>query len=343
MISEVKKMENKMKAVIITKYGSPNVLKVVEIEKLQPKEDEVLIRNYGTSINTVDVLHRGGKAPKVTFFGLKILVGFGLRMSFGGLRRPKQKIPGGGFAGEIVSIGKEGTDTEWKVGDHVCGYAENGGTTAEYVVVPTSVLAKKPSNLNFIEVAAVPGGSTPAHVAFRDLATPKKGQKVLIIGASGGIGTFAVQMAKNVYGAEVTGVCGPTNVDMVKEIGADYAIDYSKEDYTKSDFEYDIILDVVAVKTLSKVKNILTPEGVYISNNPISSPRNIFHLITNNKRFKTGNADESAAAMTTIGNWIEEGKIKPVIDKVYPLSETANAHRHYETGRAKGRIVISTE
>ena len=328
-----------MKAVIITKYGSPDVLKLVEIEKPEPGDDEVLIRNYGTSINTVDTLHRGGKAPKVAFFGIKTIVGLGLRSSFGGLRKPKQKIPGAGFVGEIVSIGKGVTD--WKVGDEVYGLSELGGACAEYMAVPASVLAKKPSNLNYQEAAAVPGGHSPALMAFRDLATPKKRQKVLIIGASGGIGTFAVQMAKYVYNAEVTGVCGPTNVDMVKKIGADFVINYREEDYTKSDTKYDIIFDVAAAQTLSKCKNILTPEGVYISNNPISSPRNIYYMMINNKRFKTGTADESATAMNTVSRWIEEGKVKPVIDKVYPLSQTAEAHRHYETGRAKGRIVIS--
>ncbi|PWI48108.1 hypothetical protein CEE45_08055 [Candidatus Heimdallarchaeota archaeon B3_Heim] len=339
----VEKMENKekMKAIMMAKYGTPDVLQLKEIEKPSTKDDEVLIRNHGTSINTVDVLHRGGKAPKVAFWGMKQLVGFFLRLSFGGLRKPKQKIPGGGFVGEIVSIGKEVTD--WRVGDHVYGYSEAGGACAEFMTVPASVLAKKPANLNFQEAAAVPGGSTPALVAFRDLATPKKGDKVLIIGASGGIGTFALQMAKNVYDAEVTGVCGPTNVEMVKEMGADFVIDYTKEDYTKNDSKYDIILDVVSTKNLSKCKNILASEGIYVSNNPISSPKNLFHMMTKNKKFKTGTADESAAAMNLIREWIEEGKIKPVIDTVYLLSQTAEAHRHYETGHAKGRVVISIE
>ena len=338
-MKEVKK--ETMNAVVCRKFGSPNVLEMKEVDKPTPKDDEVLIRNYGTSLNTVDMLHRGGKAPKVTFFGLKQVVGLALRLSFGGLRKPKQKIVGGGFTGEIVSLGKEVTD--WNMGDNVYGYCEKGGASAEYMAIPASVLAKKPSNLNFQEAAAIPGGSTPALVAFRDLVTPKKGDKVLIIGASGGIGTFAVQMAKNVYGAEVTGVCGPTNIDMVKEIGADFVLDYTKGDYTKNDSKYDIILDVVSAKNLSKCKNILASDGTYVSNNPISSPRNLFHLITNNKRFKTGTADESAAAMNLIREWIEQGNIKPVIDKVYPLSETAEAHSHYETGRAKGRIVISIE
>jgi NADPH:quinone reductase-like Zn-dependent oxidoreductase len=231
----------------------------------------------------------------------------------------------------------------WKVGDQVYGYSEQGGASAEFMAVPAAVLAKKPANLSFQEAAAVPGGSTPALVAFRDLATPQPGNKVLIIGASGGIGTFAVQMAKRVYGADVTGVCGPTNVEMVKGIGADVVIDYSQDDYTQQDVKYDIIFDVASVKTLSKCKTILAEEGIYISNNPISSLKNVFHLMTNNKQFKTGTADESAAAMSLIGEWIEQGKITPVIDTVYSLSETAAAHRHYETGHAKGRVVISID
>jgi NADPH:quinone reductase-like Zn-dependent oxidoreductase len=335
--------ENKtMKAAIITKFGTPEVLKIQEISIPQPEADEVLLRNYGTSVNTGDVLHRSGKAPKVAFWGIKRILGFVLRLSiFGGLRKPKQKIAGYGFSGEIVAVGKEAID--WRVGDHVYGFTELKGSCAEYMTVPASVLAKKPSNLSFQEAGAVPGGSSPALKAFRDLATPKEGDKVLIIGASGGIGTFAVQMAKNIYGAEVSGVCGPTNIDMVKTIGADYVLDYSKDDYTNNGRKYDIIFDVVAAQTLSKCTKILTPEGVYISNNPINSPRNILPLITRNKKFKTGTADESARAMGTLREWIEDEKVKPVIDTVYPLSEIAEAHRHYETGHAKGRIVISIE
>ena len=337
-INETKKMT----AAIITKYGNPEVIKIQEISIPQPKDDEVLLRNFATSINTADVLHRGGKAPKAAFWGIKRIIGFFLRLFlFRGLRKPRQRIPGSGFSGEIVAIGKDVIN--WKIGDHVFGFSELGGSCAEYMVVSESVLVKKPSNLNFQEAAAVPGGSSPALVSFRDLATPERGDKVLIIGASGGIGTFAVQMAKNVYGAEVSGVCGPTNVDMVKQIGADFIIDYTLEDYTKSDSKYDIIFDAVAASTLSKCKNILTSEGVYVSNNPINSPRNFIPLITNSKKFKTGTADESAEALNTLREWIEDGKVKPVIDKVYPLSQTADAHRHYETGHAKGRIVISID
>ncbi|MFX1511176.1 MAG: NAD(P)-dependent alcohol dehydrogenase [Promethearchaeota archaeon] len=339
-------MENngKMKAIVCTKYGSPEVLELIEIEKPQPKDDDVLIRNYGSSINTVDVAARSGKAPKVVFWGAKRLIGLVLRLSFTGLRKPKLKIPGFGFAGEIVSVGKEVTD--WKVGDHVYGYSPRAGACAEYITVPASILAKKPANLSFQETAAVPGGASPALLAFRDLVQPEKGQKVLIIGASGGIGTFGVQIAKNVYGAEVTGVCGPTNVDMVKEIGADFVIDYTKEDYTKKDQTYDIIFDAIGANTLSKCKKILADKGSYVSNNFLNSPKHIFHAMTNRfrkKKLKFGVADEGADNLNLLREWIETGKIKPVIDTVYPLSQTADAHRQYETGHSKGRVVISID
>ena len=331
----------KMKAIEYEKYGPPDVLELIEIEKPQPEDDEVLIRNYGSSINTVDVIARSGKAPKVIFWGARKLIGPLLRLSFGGLRKPKQKIPGFGFAGEIDFIGKEVTD--WKVGDHVYGYST--GACSEYMTVPASRLAKKPANLSFQEAAAVPGGASPALLAFRDLVQPEKGQKVLVIGASGGVGTFGVQIAK-LYGAEVTGVCGPTNVDMVKEIGADFVIDYTKEDYTKKDQTYDIIFDSIGANSLSKCKKILTDEGSYVSNNFLNSRRHIFQAMTNRfrrKKLKFGVADESADNLDSLREWIENGKIKPVIDTVYPLSKTADAHRHYETGHSKGRVVISID
>ncbi len=330
-----------MKAAFYKKYGPPDVLELIEIEKPQPENDEVLIRNYGSSINTVDVIARSGKAPEVIFWVARKLFGWMLRLAFGGLRKPKQNVPGFGFAGEIDFIGEEVTD--WKIGDHVYGYSP--GACAEYMTVPASILAKKPANLSFQEAAAVPGGASPALLAFRDLAQPEKGQKVLIIGASGGIGTFGVQIAK-MYGAEVTGVCGPTNIDMVKEIGADFVIDYTKEDYTKNDQTYDIIFDAVGANTLSKCKKILTDDGSYVSNNFMNSPKHIFQLMTNRfrrKKLKIGVADESADNLNLLREWIENGKIKPVIDTVYPLSQTADAHRHYETGHSKGRVVISID
>ena len=337
-------MENndKMKAIVCLKYGSPDVLELVETERPYPKDDEVLVRNYGSSINTVDIITRSGKAPKVIFWGVRYLIGPFSRFLFGGLRKPQQKIPGYGFAGEIISVGKEVTG--WQVGDQVYGYSP--GACAEYMTVPTVRLAEKPSNLSFQEAAAVPGGASPALLAFRDLVQPEKGQKVLIIGASGGIGSFGVQIAKNVYGAKVTGVCGPTNVDMVRKIGADDVIDYTKEDYTQKGQTYDIIFDAIGANTLSKCNKILTDEGSYISNNFLNSPRHIFHIMTNRfrrKKLKFGVVDESVDNLNLLREWIESGKMKPVIDTVYPLSQTADAQRHYETGHAKGRIVINID
>lgn len=328
-----------MKAIVCTKYGPPDVLELKEMEKPQPEDDEVLIRTYGSSINTVDILARSGRAPRVIFWGARQLIGPFLRLSFGGLRKPKQKIPGFGFAGEIVSVGKYITD--WKEGDHVYGYSP--GACAEYMTVPAKRLTKKPANMSFQEAAAVPGGASPALLAFRDLARPEKGQKVLVIGASGGVGTFGVQIA-NLYGAEVTGVCGPTNLDMVKEIGADSVIDYTKKDYTKADQTYDIIFDAIGANTLSNCKKILKDEGIYVSNNFLNSPRHLFQVMTNGlrrKKLKFGVADEGAENLSLLREWIEDGKVKPVIDTVYPLSQTADAHRHYETGHSKGRVVIS--
>jgi len=333
--------DKKMKAIVCTKYGPPEVLQLQEVAKPTPKDNEVLIRNYASSINTHDITSRSGRAPEVLFWR-KFFTGL-LRISILGIRKPRQKIPGFGFAGEIVVVGKEVTD--WKVGDHVYGFKEEGGAFAEYMTVPTNILAKKPSNLSFQEAAAVTGGASPAIAAFRDVARPKKGQKVLIIGASGGIGTFAVQIAK-LYGAEVTGVCGPSNLDMVQGLGADFVIDYTKEDYTKNDQTYDVIFDVVVKQNFSKCKNSLSKKGIYIANNPLSSKKHLLQLITSkftSKKLKIVTADESTDALNQLRDWIETGKIKPVIDKVYPLSQTAEAHRHYETGHAKGRVVISIE
>ena len=270
-----------MKAIVCTKYGPTEVLQLKEVEKPIPGNNEVLIRNYGSSINTADIMARSGKTPKVVFRGIRTLTGLIMRLTYFGLRKPKRKIPGFGFAGEIVTIGKNVTG--WNTGDHVYGYSP--GACAEYMVVPASILANKPANLSFQEAAAVPGGASPALLAFRDLEKPEKGQKVLVIGASGGIGTFGVQIAK-MYGAEVTGVCGPDNVCMVKETGADFVIDYTKKDYTKLDQTYDIIFDAIGAGNFSKCRKILKDGGTYISNNIMSSSKNFFHLMTNRFRSK---------------------------------------------------------
>jgi NADPH:quinone reductase-like Zn-dependent oxidoreductase len=333
-------LDKKMKVIVCPKFGPPEVLQLQEVAIPTPRDNEVLIRNYASSINTHDITSRSGRAPEAVM-GRRIVTGV-LRLFNLGIRTPRQKIPGFGFAGEIVGVGKEVTD--WQVGDHVYGMNESGGAFAENMTVPTNILANKPANLSFQEAGAVPGGASPAIAAFRNVTRPQKGQKVLIIGASGGVGTFAVQIAK-LHGAEVTGVCGPTNVDLVQELGADFVIDYTQEDYAKNNQTYDIIFDVVAKQTFSKCKQILSKNGIYLANNP-SSARYLYQLITSKftgKKLKLVTADESAEALNQLREWIETGQIKPVIDKVYPLSQVAEAHRHYETGHAKGRIVIGID
>ncbi|MCE7737539.1 MAG: NAD(P)-dependent alcohol dehydrogenase [Candidatus Heimdallarchaeota archaeon] len=330
-----------MKAIVCEKFGPPDVLKLKEIERPTPKDDEVLIRNYATSINTVDIIARSGKPPGALFWTARKLVGPLLRMAETGIRKPRTRVPGDSFSGEIESLGKGVTG--WKTGDHVIGYSK--GACAEYMCVPVSKLAKKPANMNFQEAGAVPGGISPAILGIKDIAKLQKGQKILIIGASGGIGSFAVQIAK-VYGAEVTGVCGPSNQEMVKELGADFVIDYTKEDFTKNGKTYDVIFDVPPKNTFSNCKNSLTERGIYVSNNFMNTKKHLLQLITSNftsKKLKGGVADESAENLKSLTGFIEEGKIRSVIDTVYPLNKAADAHRHYETGHSKGRVVISID
>ncbi len=326
-----------MKAIVCEKFGAPEVLQLKEVDKPIPKDDEVLVRNYASSINTVDIMSRSGKAPKVIFWAARKMIGPLLRLFMLGVRRPRQKIPGYGFSGEIVSVGKDVVN--WKKGDQVYGYSE--GACAEYLAVPTKRLAIKPSNMSHLEAGAVVGGASPAILAFRDLAKPEKGQKVLVIGASGGIGTFGIQIAK-IYGAVVTGVCGPSNLEMVTEIGADFVIDYTTEDYVKRDEKFDIIFDAVGANTLSNCMNILAEDGVYVSNNFMNSSKHILQSIFG-KKLKTGVANEGPENLDQFREWIEEGKLRAVIDTVYPLEQTAEAHRHYETGHSKGRVVISID
>lgn len=326
-----------MKAIVCDKFGPPEVFKLKEVEKPTPKDDEVLVRNHATSINTVDIMSRSGKAPKVIFWFARKLIGPMLRLFMLGVRKPRQKIPGYGFSGEIVSVGMDVEN--WKEGDQVYGYSE--GACAEYLAVPTRRLAVKPSSMSHLEAGAVVGGASPAILALRDLAQPEEGQKVLVIGASGGIGTFGVQIAK-IYGAEVTGVCGSSNKDMVKEIGADHVIDYTKDDYAKGIERYDIIFDAIGANTLSNCKNILADDGVYVSNNFLNSSKHIWQSMFG-KKLKYGVANEGPENLDQLREWIEAGKLKAVIDTVYPLKKTAEAHRHYETGHSKGRVVISID
>jgi NADPH2:quinone reductase len=261
-----------------------------------------------------------------------------------GIRKPRIKVVGLDFSGRIETIGKNVTN--YKVGDQVYGLSKKGGACAEYLTIQaTGELAIKPTNMSFQEAAAVPGGAIPALAALKDLAKIQSGQKVLINGASGGIGTFAVQIAKMVYETEVTGVCGPSNLGMVQEIGADFVLDYTKEDFTKNGQTYDVIFDAVGKNTFSNCKNSLTKKGIYVTVDFYNPKKHLLQLITSkftSKKLKSGMLG-NFNDLNLLRDWIEEEKIKSVIDKVYPLSQTADAHRHYETGHAKGRIEITID
>jgi len=301
------------KAIVCERFGSADVLELKVIEKSTPKDNEVLIKNYASAMQALDITFRSGR---------KVLSGLD-------------------YSGEIVSIGSKVTN--FKAGDQVYSIAKSGAACAEYLSVSsTKDIAIKPTNMNFQEAAAVVGGAIPSLAALKDLAKIQSGQKVLINGASGGLGTFAVQIAKNVYNTEVTGVYGTSNLNMVKELGADFVIDYTKENFTKKGQMYDVIFDAVGKNTFSNCKNSLTKNGIYVTVDFYNPKMHLIQMITSKftgKKIKSGmlgNFDD----LNLLRNLIEEGKIKSVIDKVYPLDQIADAHQHYETGHAKGRIVI---
>jgi NADPH:quinone reductase-like Zn-dependent oxidoreductase len=280
-------------------------------------------------------MFRNGKLPPVLFWTLKTIAKPFLKLFL----KP-HRIPGMSYSGEIAEIGEK--VTKWKVGDKVWGFIEVGGVLTEYRTLPEDFksLTLMPSNLSYAEAGAVPGGVSPAYTGLIEGINLQKEQKILIIGASGGIGTFAIQIAK-IIGAEVTAVCGPNNEELVKKLGADHVIDYTKVDYTKNiTKKYDVVFDVVAKINFSQAKRILTKKGIYLSNNPVNAKRHIIQLIFS-RRFKTKTANEKSEVLDKVRDWIEAGKMKPVVGAEFSIEETAKAHRLYETGHAKGRIVIT--
>lgn len=316
-----------MKAVIYTEYGLPDVLRLKEIEKPVPKANQVLIRIYATTVTAADCIMRKGEP----LWGRLIL----------GLRKPIRTILGLEFAGEIEAIGKD--VKRFKTGDHVYGFTGFSlGAHAEYLCLSESAsLALKPANQSFEEAAASVDGATTALFFLRDKANIQRGQKVLINGASGSIGSFAVQLAKY-FGAEVTGVCSTKNLEFVKSLGADTVIDYTKEDFTKNREHYDIIFDTVGKSSFSASQDALKPKGIYLpTTGLINNLLSLWTAIKGGKRVISGMSVEKKASLTFIKELIEAGKLKPLIDSCYPLEEIAKAHAYVEKGHKRGNVVIS--
>ncbi|MTI30116.1 NAD(P)-dependent alcohol dehydrogenase, partial [Xanthovirga aplysinae] len=318
-----------MKAIVYTAYGLPEVLQLKEIEKPSPKDNEVLIRIAAATVNITDAIIRKGK-PFIARIG-------------NGLFKPKNTILGSALAGEVEEVGKN--VTLFKKGDQVFA-AANGTHTAYKCLSEEGALVIKPTNITLEEAAAVPYGVLTALPFLRDDGKIKKGQQVLINGASGSVGTFAVQLAKY-FGAVVTGVCSTGNLALVKSLGADQVIDYTTTDFTKTGHTYDIIFDTVGKSSFSKCKSALKPKGIYLLTIPTLSimRQMLWTKLTNGKKaiFAAKGLRSSykkAKDLKFIKDLIEAGKLKPYIDTTYPLKRIIEAHRYVETGHKKGNIIL---
>ena len=320
-----------MKAVVCTKYGPPEVLKIREVEKPVPGDDEILIKVHATSVTSADTRNTGFKVPLSFWLPARLALGF---------RSPKINILGAELSGEIESVGRD--VTKFKVGDEVITYpGHHGGGYAEYTCMgEDSAVAIKPANLTYEEAAAVPfGGNTALH--FLKQANIRDGQKVLVYGASGSVGTYAVQLAKY-FGAEVTGVCSTSNMELVKSLGADKVIDYTKEDFSKNGEIYHVIFDTVGKSSLSDCMESLQREGVYLQAvaTPSTSLRMQMASIRNSKTLIGGTAVPKAENLNYLKELVEKGKIRPVIDRTYPIEQIVEAHGYVDKGHKKGNVVL---
>ncbi|HEY7485297.1 MAG TPA: NAD(P)-dependent alcohol dehydrogenase [Streptosporangiaceae bacterium] len=312
-----------MKAIVHDAYGSPDLLEFRDIDMPRPKDNEVLVRVRAAGVHVGDCFGvRGEPRP--------------IRLATG-LFKPRHRVPGHDVAGHVEAVGRD--VTRFQPGDEVFGAGT--GTCAEYTAVRADRLAPKPDGLTLEQAAALPTSAVPALRVVRDVGKVRPGQRVLINGAAGGVGHFAVQIAAS-YGAEVTGVCGPKNVDMVRSLGAQHVIDYTQEDFTAGERRYDLILDNVENRSLAERRRVLTPTGTLILNcgtGPMIKPllQGVF-IRQKVRRFVAFPNDRDLAVLTEL---VESGKLVPVIGQTYPLAETAAALRHIETGHARGKVVVT--
>jgi len=321
----------KMKAIVYEKYGPPDVLQLREVEKPTPKDNEVLVKVHATSANYSDWAFVRGKPL--------------LRLMTGGLLKPKHKILGDDIAGRVEAVGRN--VKQFQPGDEVFGIS-NFGAFAEYRCVNEDKLVLKPANISFEEAAAIPVAAIPALQGLRDKGQIQSGQKVLINGASGGVGTFAVQIAKS-FGAEVTAVCSTRKLDMVRSIGADHVVDYTQEDFTKREERYDLILAVGGYHPILDYRRALSPEGIYVciggSTAQYFQATLLGPLISMMGSKKMGSVlgKPNQKDYAFLIELFEAGKVVPVIDRRYTLSEVAEALRYLEEGHARGKVVITVK
>ncbi len=324
-----------MQAMVYTRYGPPDVLQLTEVAKPVPKDNEVLLRIYAAGVNAADWRLLRAKPFLVRFMG-------------GGLFKPKHTILGSDIAGRVEAVGQN--TKEFQPGDDVFGYTlpPSGGAFAEYASVSESTLVLKPASLTFEQAAAVPMAALTALVGLRDNGRVQPGQKVLINGASGGVGTFAVQIAK-AFGSDVTAVCSSRNVDQARSLGADQVIDYTREDFTQQEQRYDLILAVNGYHPISAYKRALRPDGIYVMVG--GSSRQIFESLllgpwlsrTGTQKLGALTYEPQKKDLAFVSELLAAGTVIPVIDRCYPLRDTAEAIRYVETGHARGKVVVTVE
>jgi NADPH:quinone reductase-like Zn-dependent oxidoreductase len=327
-----------VKAIVCAKYGPVNAVKFEEVEKPSPSDDEVLVKVHASSVNFNILAHVSGKP-------------FLARVGFG-LLTPKHKIPGGDIAGRVEAVG--GNVKQFRPGDEVFGEVDayGYGAYAEYVCAPEQALAFKPANISFEEAGVIPQAALVALQGLRDKGQIQKGHRVLIYGASGGIGTFAVQIAKS-FGAEVTGVCSARNLEMVHSIGADLVIDYTKEDFTKRGQSYDLILATAGYRSILDYRRALRPRGIYVATGgSMRGPKAMAQVyqalllgpwisMAGSKKLRILTLRTNQKDLVFIKELVEAGKLRPVIDRRYALSEAAEAIRYYAEGHTQGKVAIA--
>lgn len=329
-----------MKAIVYTEYGPPDVLQLKEVEKPVPKDNEILVKVYATSVGYGDIVTRNFRYIPAREFHMPLLFLLPVKIAFG-LKKPKNQILGSELAGEIEHVGKD--VKKFKKGDQVFAYVgAKMRANAEYLCMPEDgTVWIKPANMSYEEAACVPYGGIMALSHLRKVAI-REGSHVLVNGASGGIGSIAVQLAKH-YGAEVTGVCSTPRVEYVKALGADRVIDYTREDFTRNGETYDCIYDILGMSSFSRCKKSLKPDGRYLLAS-FKTGKLLQMLVTSiigRKKVICAIASEKQEDMVLLRELVEKGKIKTIIDRTFPLEQTAEAHRYIEEGNKKGQVVIT--